>query len=502
MFSKQDIELFEKLGKTEKEVLDQIEVFKKGIPFINLDRPASLEDGISSFDEKSISDLLEIFENEQRKGRFSKFVPASGAATRMFKTLLHFYNTFDKLPLKDTSYYGDEKEVDKILDILENLDKFAFYNTLIKTAENLNISVDNCIQQDNYKPLIKCLIDNDAMNYSNLPKAFLEFHKYDDYTCIPLEEHFVEGSEYCASENGDVNIHFTLSPEFIEKGEELSQSIAEKYKDYKFNTTFSVQKPSTDTIAVNPDNTPFRNSDGSLLFRPAGHGALIENLNDYDGDIVFIKNIDNVVPDRMIGDTLMYKKVIGGYLVKLTQKINSILHDIDNNNCDLDDAEKFITAELGLTLGSGDRVEAIKNLLNRPVRVCGMVKNTGEPGGGPFWVKGQNGVTLQIVETSQIDKNNPGQSDKLSKATHFNPVDLVCSVKDYKGNKFDLKKFVDNETAFISEKSKDGKPLKALELPGLWNGAMAGWITKFVEVPITTFNPVKTINDLLRPEHQ
>ena len=358
------------------------------------------------------------------------------------------------------------------------------------------------------------MLKSEGLNYGQLPKGMLLFHKYAEGARTPMEEHLVEAALYAAS-NGEANIHFTVShehmPFFQKKVADKADFYAKKY-GVKYDISFSEQKPSTDTIAANPDNTPFRNADGSLLFRPGGHGALIENLNEIDADVIFIKNIDNVVPDRLKGETVTYKQVIAGVLVTLQQKAFEYLRLLDAgtyNHEKLEEIIRFVQQDLCCrkadikNLEDADLVIYLREKLNRPMRVCGVVKNVGEPGGGPFLTYNQDGtVSLQILESSQIDKNNAEYMEMFTKGTHFNPVDLVCAVKDYKGQPFNLPDFVDRTTGFISSKSKNGKELKALELPGLWNGAMSNWNTVFVEVPLATFNPVKTVNDLLREQHQ
>ena len=288
--------------------------------------------------------------------------------------------------------------------------------------------------------------------------------------------------------------------------------IYEKLFNVKYNVTFSLQKSSTDTIAVDENYLPFRTQSGSILFRPGGHGALIENLNELDGDIVFIKNIDNVVQDNYKGDIVTYKQLLAGTLVQVQQKIFNYLELLDNgilNNVQIGEIISFLEDVLciknpNINLLDGDALLLyLRKKLNRPIRVCGMVKNVGEPGGGPFWAYNNDGtISLQILESSQIDKHNKSYIQMFSSGTYFNPVDIVCGIKDYKGKRFNLIDYVDPNTGFISSKSKDGRSLKALELPGLWNGAMSDWNTMFVEVPLTTFNPVKTVNDLLKEQHQ
>ena len=373
----------------------------------------------------------------------------------------------------------------------DSIEKFAFYDALDAACQkNEGKGIKDLIVDGNYKAVAANMLKAEGLNYGQLPKGLLLFHKYP------------EG-------NGEAHVHFTVSHEHMElfkaKVAEKADYFAKKY-GIKYDITFSEQKPSTDTVAANPDNTPFRNDDGSLLFRPGGHGALIENLNEIDADVIFIKNIDNVVPDRLKPETVEWKQVIAGVLVTLQKKAFEYLNMLDAGATDaqLEEIAKFVSENL-CTDAKGQKADAdyLRKKLNRPMRVCGVVKNVGEPGGGPFLTYNQDGtVSLQILESSQIDTNNEAYMKMFTQGTHFNPVDLVCAVKDYKGQPFNLPDFVDKTTGFISSKSKAGKELKALELPGLWNGAMSDWSTVFVEVPLGTFNPVKTVNDLLREQHQ
>ena len=397
----------------------------------------------------------------------------------------------------------------------DNIDKFAFYGELDAVCQKNNgKGIKELVKEGNFKAVAANMLKAEGLNYGQLPKGLLLFHNYPEGPRTPMEEHLVEGALYAAS-NGEAHVHFTVSHEHMEL---FKQKVAQKADMYAkkygiaYDITFSEQKPSTDTVAANPDGTPFRNSDGSLLFRPGGHGALIENLNEIEADVIFVKNIDNVVPDRLKGDTVLWKQIIAGVLITLQKKAFEYLELLDSGKYTHEQIEeiiRFVQNDLCCRkadikeLEDADLVIYLRKKLNRPMRVCGVVKNVGEPGGGPFLTYNQDGtVSLQILESSQIDKSNKEYMEMFTKGTHFNPVDLVCAVKDYKGNAFDLPKFVDPTTGFISQKSKSGKELQALELPGLWNGAMSDWSTIFVEVPLSTFNPVKTVNDLLRDQHQ
>ncbi len=493
----------------------QLENFKKGFPYVNLVKPAFVKDGITVFEKEEIEQYAKIFDEAIKFRKVLKFVPASGVASRMFQHLFLFRDKY-KGSDKDILALESDKNFNSVYRFIREIRKFAFYNDLkkIMTANHLNI--DECMQNHDYATIINYLLDENGLGYGTLPKGLLKFHHYGDASRTAIEEHLVEAAHYAIGADNIASIHFTLSPEHIEKFNQHIQSVQELYeKQFKvrFKIGFSIQKPSTDTVAVDMENEFFRNGDRKILFRPGGHGALIENLNDLNEDIIFIKNIDNIVPDKLKELTFLYKKMIGGYLISLQQKTFEYLHLLENAKIDdgiLDEIIDFAHQYLMIRqqedfeeMSRNDKINFLYHKLNRPIRVCGMVKNEGEPGGGPFWVRNSRGeTTLQIVESSQINLNDSGQMLVFTAATHFNPVDLVCGLRNYKGEAFDLKDFIDPSTGFISIKSKDGRHLKAQELPGLWNGAMAEWISVFVEVPIITFNPVKTINDLIRVEHQ
>lgn len=491
MFSDKDLQQIELRGADLATINQQIENFKTGFPFMNVIKAATIGDGMIKLEEEDVEKYKQIFDNQADSLDLLKFVPASGAATRMFKSLFSA---------------KDEGKFDKsVTEFLERLKGFAFYDSLIKAIGSENADAQT---------ILDYLLTDKGLDYGSLPKGLLEFHAYGDTSRTPAEEHLVEGAKY-ANSAGKVKLHFTVSPEHRPKFKALIDRVLGSYESLfgvKYDISFSEQKPSTDTIAVNMDNTPFRTNDGSLLFRPAGHGALLSNLNDQSADVVFIKNIDNVVPDRLKDTTIDYKKALAGVLLDFQQKVFAYQTQLETDSSDalINEISTFLANQL-CTLPSADftgyskeeKIAYLKNKLNRPLRVCGMVKNVGEPGGGPFWAENADGTTsLQVVESAQIDLANAAQKEIFDKATHFNPVDLICSMKDYKGNKFDLLQFRDPQTGFITQKSQSGKDLKAQELPGLWNGSMSDWNTLFVEVPLITFNPVKTVNDLLRKEHQ
>ena len=470
-FTQNDIKQIQNHGLTIDTVMQQLTNFKSGFPYSNIIRPATINDGVTPMlgDE-----YAKYYDTHKDNYKIVKFVPASGAATRMFKDLFEYLQS------------GTHNKVSQM--VIDKLPQFAFYQDLKKYLP------ENPTDHD----IIECIVTKRGLNYGNLPKGLLKFHHDNNNGITAVAEHLAEGAQYAKSKN-TVNIHFTVSPEHISGFQELLANIIPEYEaqfNTKYNISLSTQKSQTDTIAVNPDNTPFRNSDGSLLFRPSGHGALIENLNDLDADIIFIKNIDNVCPESNRADTIKHKKTLAGVAIKLQQKIFEYIRAIDNGNADINEISTFISDNLGIKNFTPDK---IRDILNRPLRVCGMVRNTGAPGGGPFWTQNSDGtIGLQIVEPGQISDEN---KHILHDGQFFNPVDIVCMPYKYNGTKFDLTEFIDLATGFISEKSKDGQPLRAMERPGLWNGAMSNWNTVFVSVPFTTFTPAKVITDLLSPEH-
>ncbi len=433
-----------------------------------------------------------------------KMVPASGAASRMFKDIFSFVNSKKEKP-----------DTDFMKKFFEKIEDFAFFPRLNFICLSLyGKSVDSLLKEKKYKEVAEALINKEGLNYGYLPKALLQFHKVIGTSRTALEEHLAEGAMYAAGKEKKVKVHFTVSDDHLPlvkaKVEEAAAHIGHKY-GVDFDVTFSVQKPSTDTVAANLDGSPYREN-GKLFFRPGGHGALIENLNDLDADVIFIKNIDNVVPDERRASTVKYKKILGGILVATKQKINEYCKKLENGDPtheELEEMLKFTRQVLCIThdgcdeMTDQDKAQYLYKKLNRPTRVCGMVKNEGEPGGGPYLAYNPDGtVSPQILEASQIDPDNKEAVKMMKESTHFNPVDLVVSIKNYRGDKYHLPEFVDKATGFISFKSREGVEIKALELPGLWNGAMSDWNTILVEVPADTFNPVKTVNDLLREAHQ
>ena len=458
-FTPADLSQMARLGIDPAEALRQIELFRNPPPFTRVVRACRVGDGIRRISKASEPWLLARFEEAARSGRVAKFVPASGAATRMFKDLV-------------------AGQSDAVRIFQENLPRFAFYEDL-RTEKWLD--------------------------YAEMPKGLLKFHRYPEGPRTPFEEHLVEATDVTRDADGVCRLHFTVSPPHQDSFERLLEEVRPVYETRygcRFQVSFSDQRRSTDTIAVDPENRPFRQEDGTLLFRPGGHGALLDNLNSLGWDLVLLKNIDNVVPDSRKPVVNGWKKALTGYLLALQERIFRLSERLEADPAALDEAAKLVEGELSRPIPSGvDRRQFVLDALNRPLRVCGVVRNQGEPGGGPFWVEDANGqVSIQIVESSQIDPKI--RDEVLSQSTHFNPVDIVCALRDRHGAPYDLHRFVDPATVFISSKSHEGRPLKALERPGLWNGAMAGWNTVFVEVPDETFAPVKTVLDLLRPEHQ
>ena len=489
LLTENDLKDLEKRGITVQEVETQVQNFKKGFPYAKLTRAATLGDGIIQLTKKQLVELDNIYHESLSSVKIVKFVPASGAASRMFKDLFNFE--------------GETDPTSEMANIVINYHRFAFEKRLTEIIVGKQI-VFNPTSPTFLSSISSLILREEGLNYGSLPKGLIEFHKYADGSRTAFEEHLVEAAEYAIGKDGIARVHFTISPEHQESITKHLDAVKGKYEsafNVKYEITFSTQKPSTDTIAVSLDNEPFRDAEGKLLFRPGGHGALISNLSDLDADIVFIKNIDNVVPDKFKQTTYDYKEALGSYLMDVRRKVFNILNKLDKKEGFIEGV--LYAKQLGIEVNENETIESLHDKLNQPIRVCGMVENEGEPGGGPFWVKDQSGrVSLQIIESSQVDHNNPIQKKLLDGSTHFNPVDLVCSITDYKGQKFDLSKFTDHNTGFISYKSKKGIDLKQQELPGLWNGAMAKWITLFIEVPVITFNPVKKLEDLLRPEHQ
>ncbi|RYC52081.1 DUF4301 family protein [Flagellimonas olearia] len=507
--SSKDLEQLENKGISKEKVANQIETFKAGIPFVDLVKAAVVSNGILRFSDKEQEELVQYFEENRGHLDLLKFVPASGAASRMFKAMFNFLDAFD--PKKETlSKYLDRTGDSDAKKFTDQMHKLPFYVLIMDRIK------DNASNKSEEAYLfVKEMLGEDRLNYGFYPKGLLPFHSYDSGSATPFEEHLKEAALYAKTE-GKAHLHFTVSPQHDEMFKDEESKVGPKISeatDTEFLISYSNQKPSTDTIAVDMENKPFKNGDGSILFRPGGHGALIENLNEQDADIIFIKNIDNVVVNKNLEKVANSKKMLAGVLRKVQAKAFDYARLLEEDKVSpekSDEIKSFLEKELNVRmpknyddLDVNEQLSILKDKLNRPIRICGMVKNEGEPGGGPFWVKDAEGnISLQIIESAQIDLSDQEQEGILKNSTHFNPVDLVCGVRNHKGEKYDLLDFVDPKQGFITGKTQEGKELKALELPGLWNGAMAFWNTLFVEVPLITFNPVKTVNDLLKPTHQ
>ena len=505
MLTEQDIDQIESHGLTLHKVYKQLETFSRGIPYANVITTASVGNGIRQLDEKERKQLENYYDGKKDTLDVVKFVPASGAATRMFKFLHEFLENFD--PEKELFRAYIKKNPSQDLEtFFSSLGDFAFINEVRKKIREMYPDYKKSPKGKRYYYLVNAMLGKQGLNFGDMPKGLIPFHRYKKYATTAFEEQLIEASNYAAVKD-DVYLHFTFSEKhvtaFREEFDRVRSRVSRKTKK-TYHISYSFQNKDTDTIAVTLDNKPFRDKNDRLVFRPSGHGALLQNLNEVNADLVFIKNIDNVAAQEYNEEIGCYKKILAGKLLQLQSKIFGYLKKLQNNVTleEVKEIQSFVWNELDIKdIPHG--ISSMTEFLNRPLRVCGVVRNTGAPGGGPFWVKNGEGlVSLQIVEKSQIDIDNERQKAIVGEATHFNPVDVVCGLRDFEGNKFDLTQFVDPNTGFISEKSENGNPIKALELPGLWNGGMAQWNTVFVEVPLITFNPVKTVNDLLKKEHR
>lgn len=491
----------------------QLAIFKKGILKTDLVQPATLFNGLLKFSDIDFHQKAAFFDLNKSDFKLMKFVPASGAASRMFKFLNDFLDEYD-IRNESINAYINRKKDNELAVFIVGMDKFSFFESVYTKLKEEFVDFDSLERDYKNYYFIKLLLEPDYFDFASKPKGTLPFHKYHSNIATPVEEHLYECGFY-ASSNGSSHLHFTVSEAHQDQFEKIIDSVKSKVEEETetlINVSYSYQNKSTDTVAVDELNNPFRDENGELLFRPGGHGALIENLNDLDADIVFIKNIDNVILQN--NETIaLYKKALAGVLIEKQQRIFGYLRLLEVNGIQQDQVEEitsFLKGKLNVVmedsfdeLAIANKLDAIKEALNRPIRICGMVKNEGEPGGGPFWVKNRKGnISLQIVESSQVDLCNDDQVRIMAEATHFNPVDLVCGIKNYRNEKFDLTRFVDHDNGFIVERKRFGKQIRTYELPGLWNGAMAHWITVFVQVPLITFNPVKTVNDLLKTAHQ
>lgn len=511
-YSKEDLKNF-KHREIKAEGIDrQLANFEKGFGYISLSEPATVDNGILRIAPEEEEHLLENYENARKECHMLKMVPASGSATRMFKDLFGFMDTY-KGTEEEFLQLVQQKESGSMYHFFNKLDELPFYTRLSAVMWSDGKDLQKMLAKREYVEILKYILGKKGLNYGNTPKGLIDFHIYRDFVRTAFDEHIVEGALYC--NNGKTaDLHFTVSEEHLPLFKNRLKKVTkvfEKMFNVKYEVSFSIQKPSTDTVSINAEGEILRDEAGEIVFRPGGHGALIYNLDELKADIIFIKNIDNVIPDRSKGDTIKYKKLLAGTLSDVQQKVFSFLEILDKKPTEeqLQEVEAYMSY-IGYKEGSGktfkdqkERIKHLQHILNRPIRVCGMVKNQGEPGGGPFWVKGQDGSSrLMIVESAQINLKDKEQKKIFDQSTHFNPVDLVCGIRNYKGKKFDLEKFIDPEQGFITNKSYKGQDIRVQELPGLWNGAMANWITVFVEVPLATFTPVKTVFDLLRFEHR
>jgi hypothetical protein len=511
-FTEKEIKQLETKGISPEQVKEQLAIFKEGIPYVDLRDPATIGHGIYKYALEEQLHFIEIFNSRREKLDLLKFTPASGAATRMFKFLFRFLKEYNPEKESVNAYINRNNAQDLRL-FFVGLDSFSFYKEIRKRLKKKYGDQSNINQ--NRRRFVQMMLEEEGLDFGNKPKGLFPFHRYKKHNASAFEEHLFEAALY-ANTNSTAKLHFTISKEHYTKFKaqfEKRQHKIEAKTNTTFDISYSFQKPTTDTIAVTMDNTLIRNEDDTLYFRPGGHGALIENLNEQEADIIFIKNIDNVVVFKFEEIVAHHKKVLAGKLLLLQEKAFEYLKTIDTTaitETKIVEIVHFLQDTFSLKLAPDFekysekyKIDYLREQLDRPIRVCGMVKNEGEPGGGPFWVKHESGrISLQIVESVQIDPKNEQQQQIKASSTHFNPVDIVCGIKNYKGKKYDLTRFIDKKAAFITQKTIQGKNIKALEHPGLWNGAMAHWNTIFVEVPLITFNPVKTVNDLLKPAHQ
>ena len=518
LFTQADLEQMAELGITEDEARRQLAILARGQRWATLVRPCTVGDGIVQLDPQDQERFISRWQAGADEGRISAFVPASGAATRMFAFLQRIRNEVDEVTLDTAAEIcgrasGDFREFRVFV---RSLEEFAFLEPLAEVMGKAGISLQEKLQSGVYNDILDFLLEPQGLNYSSLPKALIPFHRYSDFFRTAMEEHLVESVRNLQDLKQVCRLHFTVAPENQAEVEAHGREAAAKYREHlgvQYELTFSTQSPGTNTLAVDLENRPFRKLDGNLLFRPGGHGALLQNLNQLQGDIVLIKNIDNAVTDERRDLVVLHQRILAGMLLKVQDEVFNYLTLLSSGSFEASDLQRvldFVVQQLNpsveeqlRTCGDEEKIAKIFDLLNRPLRVCGMVVNRGEPGGGPFWVKDASGrLSLQIVEQAEIDRSSPEQVTILEGSTHFSPAQIVCGLRDFQGEPFDLNHFADQGAVFVTRKTEEGKELKALELPGLWNGGMAYWNTIFVEVPEETFNPVKTVNDLLRPGHR
>jgi hypothetical protein len=482
----------DKHGMSIDEVEEQLIYFQKGTQKLDIQRPAVIADGILLIGEDSAEYYKSLYEESLNSYQVGKFVPASGAASRMFKLLFNYLENEEITP-----------EIEKFA---ENFEKFAFSKPVEDYLQLHGVEL-NGSDRENLKTIVEILLDNQGIGYGATPKALIDFHLYDNEIRKAVDEQLAEAASYAVNDDGTCHIHFTISEAHETRFRTYLNAVISKYEQrygVRYRISWSFQRRKTDTLAVDKEFRPVKTNRGKLLFRPGGHGALLSNLQDLNDDIVFIKNIDNVQVESIQKEASEYKKLLGGKLIELKKASNAYLRALDEgvDSVTKDEIIDFAKEKLNLDISNDIDEKKLHSLLNRPLRVCGMVKNEGEPGGGPFWVKQNGQVSLQIVEKAQIDFSDPEQKKAVEQSTHFNPVDIVCSLKNYKGESFNLNNYIERNWSFVSEKSYNGQPILALEHPGLWNGSMAYWNTVFIEVPLETFSPVKTVLDLIKPAHQ
>ncbi len=506
-FTAEDLKQLEALGIEPSKAARQLDWLRSGQLDIKLERCCTVDDGITQLQPESHAYLNKAFDSAIAAGRLRRFVPASGAASRMFSPLHAECGVFDACRAVEPLTEASQAELN-LRRFLDEIESFAFHPDLNNAMAEDGQDLQQALADRDLPLIIRYLLESCGLSYSRLPKGLLAFHAAVDGARTPFIEHLAEAA-LLNGLDGVIRLHFTVSAEHLDlfkaQFAAWQETLAAAYGCH-FEVSYSTQKASTDTLALDATDQPLRDSEGRLVLRPGGHGALIENLNDLSGDIVLIRNIDNVVPDVHKEANLTWAKLLTGYLVALQEEQHALLKALHDHPEDLMTRELvvcFLGDRLQLDVSLFDDSQTLLDKLDRPVRVCGMVPNSGEPGGGPFWVRDSNGrVSRQIVEGAQIDNSDPEQAKILAGSTHFNPVDMVCGVSDWRGRPYDLSRFVDEEAVIITSKRMAGQELKVLELPGLWNGAMAGWHTLFVEIPPEAFNPVKTVFDLLRPAHQ
>lgn len=514
MYTKEDLKEFKHRHIKTEQIEAQLANFKKGFGKVHLAGPATLENGIRLIPAEEENYLIDLYDKASQKAEVIKMVPASGSATRMFKDLFQFMESYTG-STEDFLEFMQNKDSNSMHEFFLHLNEFPFYARLKNQMWENGKDLEKMLAKRMFREVLEYILTEKGLNYGNTPKGLVDFHVYRDFVRTAFDEHLVEAALY-ARNGKEAKLHFTVSEEYMDRFKDRLKKVTkvfEKMFDVKYNVTFSIQKPSTDTVSIDKNGELVRDASGKLLFRPSGHGALIHNLNDLKADVIFIKNIDNVIPDRSKSDTVKYKKLLAGTLLEMQSKIFEQLDLLDKRGIteeQLDEIEAFIENNIGYkkpaNLSFSNKKERVKfyhQLLDRPIRVCGMVKNEGEPGGGPFWVEEEDGSQrLMIIESAQIDLKDKEQKKIFDHSTHFNPVDIVCGTRDYNGKRFDLTEFIDSSQGFITTKSYKGREIQVQELPGLWNGAMAHWITLFVEVPLSTFTPVKTVFDLRRAEHR